>query len=108
MVESFRGPQRTARCLLVAVVVIALLVPASAAASPVSAPDAQESVIWKYLCPGTVTIIPEGTVRHVVCYESALARPKALSVVIWKEPCPGTITIIPEGRAAHVVCSVAS
>lgn len=108
MVKSFhQGPQRTARWLLVAVVVLSLLVPASAVASPVSTPDAQETVIWKYLCPGTIMLIPENDVRHVVCYESALERPKAASV-LWKEPCPGTVMVIPEGRAAHVVCSIAS
>ena len=107
MVKSFRGPQRKERWLLVAVVILALLVPVSAAASPAT-PD-MSAVIWKQACPGTITIIPEGAAtRHVVCYDSVAIRAKTPAVVIWKQACPGTIAIIPEGTAAHVVCSVAS
>ena len=108
MVESFRGSQRKARWLLVVVVFLALLVPASAAASPASPASTPETVIWKELCPGTITIIPEGAaVRHVVCYDSVVTRAKVASI-IWKKPCSGTITIIPEGTGAHAVCSVGS
>jgi hypothetical protein len=109
MVNSSRDPQRKARWLLVAVVVLSLMLPLSAAASPTDATSAVSIVVWKQNCPqyADLSVIPDGVDRYVICSIGDLMRSKK-SFVLWKQNCQAwaDIDYITEEKSINVTCSI--